>query len=230
MEPEVLRELEETQPCAGKSFDLTSAQSRDAFLRNERWQRDKEARNFNFEGDVNEGRRLRSGKAVASTGTSDIGDDEDEGTVEDQDEADESGYGGEGKHGQADPTGEADAVFVADNDYLSHLTYDADMPVETQKSALADASVQERPILEDGEPSSPMLTPFAKRVLRTVISNLAGCDSYSTSGPMTPEEEKDDSLRHLVNLLTGTVDRGEGNSCLVLGAKGSGKTRVSRLD
>ncbi|GHJ83987.1 hypothetical protein NliqN6_0389 [Naganishia liquefaciens] len=226
-EPDVLRELEEErEPRTGASFDLTSAQSRDAFLRNERWQRDKEARNFNFEGDVNEGRRLRSGKAVALAGTSDVGDEEDEGTIGDEDEADESAYEAEGKRHQEDLFGQTDAEFVADNDYLSQLTYDADMPVEAQKSGFADASLLEGSTPQEEEPSSRLLTPFAKRVLQTVISNLAGYESYSASGPMTLEEEKDESLRHLVNLLTGTVERGEGNSCLVLGAKGSGKTRT----
>lgn len=223
--PESLRDLEEPQPRAGTSFDLTSAESRDAFLRNERWQRDKEARNFNFEGDVNEGRRLRSGKAVAVAGTSGMGDEEDEATGED-DDADESGYDGEGRRGQVDLLAETDAVFEPDNDYLSQLTYDADAPVETQKSALANPNL-EGPASLAVESNQHALTPFARKVLRAVISNLAGCETHATSAPMAPEEEKDESLRHLVNLLTGTVERGEGNSCLVLGAKGSGKTRVS---
>jgi origin recognition complex subunit 4 len=51
------------------------------------------------------------------------------------------------------------------------------------------------------------------------------------------DEEGDDSLQtntiasqQLSDLLTGTVTRGEGNSCLVLGPRGSGKTRVREYD
>jgi origin recognition complex subunit 4 len=223
-EPDVLKELEEPEPRASASFDL---QSRDAFLRNERWQRDKEARNFNFEGDVNEGRKLRSGKAMASVGTSEIGDEDDDDMVVEEDDADESGYEEDGKRPQGDALGE-DAVFEADNDYLSQLTYDANVPVETLKTTLANPTKVHGSRVD--EPKRHALTPFAQKVLRTVIGNLAGCETYSSSTPMGPEEEMDESLKHLVNLLTGTVERGEGNSCLVLGAKGSGKTRVSYLN
>lgn len=41
------------------------------------------------------------------------------------------------------------------------------------------------------------------------------------------EREADDTSRKAIeNLLKGTIERGEGNSCLVLGPRGSGKTRV----
>lgn len=51
------------------------------------------------------------------------------------------------------------------------------------------------------------------------------------------EDEGDDeqpyantaSFEELSSLLTGTVDRGEGNSCLVLGPRSSGKSRVSQI-
>jgi hypothetical protein len=38
------------------------------------------------------------------------------------------------------------------------------------------------------------------------------------------------AFSQLKDLLVGTVSRGEGNSCFVLGPRGSGKTVVSRLD
>jgi origin recognition complex subunit 4 len=50
------------------------------------------------------------------------------------------------------------------------------------------------------------------------------------------EEEDDEgpstssiAIRQLGDLLEGTVNRGEGNSCLLLGPRGSGKTRVSNI-
>lgn len=47
------------------------------------------------------------------------------------------------------------------------------------------------------------------------------------------EESEDEAatneiaFQQLMNVLTGTVNRGEGNSCLILGPRGSGKTSVS---
>lgn len=49
-----------------------------------------------------------------------------------------------------------------------------------------------------------------------------------------PPTESDDSgwpqqdaFQSLYDLLDGTISRGEGNTCMVMGPKGSGKTRVS---
>jgi origin recognition complex subunit 4 len=36
------------------------------------------------------------------------------------------------------------------------------------------------------------------------------------------------SATQLTDLLTGTTSRGEGNSCLIIGPKGSGKTKVRK--
>lgn len=47
---------------------------------------------------------------------------------------------------------------------------------------------------------------------------------------LVDEEEESTNriaLKQLTDLLKGTVVRGEGNSCLLLGPRGSGKTRVS---
>lgn len=219
---------EPSSRAVGTAFDLTSEQSREAFLRNERWQRDKEARNFNFEGDVHEGRRLRSGKAVV-VDTEESGEEDDDDGEEDA--GDESLDEDERrKRAVSTTTGEKekeDAVFEADNDYLSQLTYDTTMPVETQKSTLNLASSTFADATStSNKPNSSTLTPLARKVLRTVISNLAGCETYTPATPMQPEEGKNDALVQLVNLLKGTVERGEGNSCLILGAKGSGKTKV----
>jgi origin recognition complex subunit 4 len=50
---------------------------------------------------------------------------------------------------------------------------------------------------------------------------------------MNEEQEEEDgpltntvASQQLSDLLIGTVTRGEGNSCLLLGPRGSGKTRV----
>ncbi|KAJ9120234.1 hypothetical protein QFC22_003134 [Naganishia vaughanmartiniae] len=226
------------------AFDLTSEQSREVFLRNERWQRDKEARNFNFEGDVNEVRRLRSGRAVAASEVEEsvVDDTEEEGdddVVEEDEEEDDPMLDVEEKQRRREMKGKGKAKagdpFEPDNDYLSQLTYDTSMPIEAQKSTLINSN---DPL--GNEPTLPhdhnlarhttSLSPFAEKVLKTVIGNLACSTTAAHTNGLSPgpggEEEKNEVLMQLVNLLTGTVERGEGNSCLVLGAKGSGKTRV----
>lgn len=217
--------VEPSSHAVGTAFDLSSGQSREAFLRNERWQRDKEARNFNFEGDVHEGRRLRSGKAVVVVETE---ESEEEAGETEGDAGDESLDEDERRNREAAGEKEKEAaIFEADNDYLSQLTYDTTMPVETQKSTLQESipAIATATGTSDQSSSSSM-TPLTRKVLRAVISNLAGCESYTPATAIQPEEEKNEALVQLVNLLKGTVERGEGNSCLILGAKGSGKTRV----
>ncbi|KAJ9091692.1 hypothetical protein QFC19_008983 [Naganishia cerealis] len=230
-----IKDIESADSRMGAAaFDLTSEQSREAFLRNERWQRAKEARNFNFEGDVNEGRRLRSGKGVTAVEVEtseaddteddqrdDAGDDQDDPMLDDEERQRQRAAKGKGK--------EQDVGFEPDNDYLSQLTYDTSMPIEAQKSTLIVSNdlAGREPTLQGDLTSRPTaLTPFAKKVLKTVVSNLACTTTHVSSIPPTPDEEKNEALMQLVNLLTGTVERGEGNSCLVLGAKGSGKTRT----
>ena len=51
-------------------------------------------------------------------------------------------------------------------------------------------------------------------------------DSDSDSDSKTANQI---AYQQLHNLVEGTVNRGEGNSCLLLGPKGSGKTSVSPL-
>lgn len=251
----ILEEINAVEPThtstAAAAFDLTSEQSREVFLRNERWQRDKEARNFNFEGDVNEVRRLRSGRAVAASEVEesvvdDTEEEEGDGDVfvmeedeeEDGEEEDDPMFDDAEKQRRREMKGKGKeqdvALFEPDNDYLSQLTYDTSMPIEAQKSTLIqsdDPPGRETTLNHDHDHarSPPLLSPFARKVLKTVIGNLAcSTTAHTTSLPLDPEEEKNEALMQLINLLTGTVERGEGNSCLVLGAKGSGKTRVSR--
>ncbi|KAJ9103965.1 hypothetical protein QFC21_002428 [Naganishia friedmannii] len=248
-DPAILPEIEAAEHLGNAAttaaFDLTSEQSRELFLRNERWQRDKDARNFNFEGDVNEVRRLRSGRAVAvsemeesvvdDTEENDVAEEEEDEEGEDDDpmldvEEQQRRREMKGKGKESDVA----ALIEPDNDYLSQLTYDTSMPIEAHKSTLIQptnnpAGWDDVSQHHEHARHSPSLSPFAKRVLKTVIGNLACSSAAHTaslpSGP-GPEEEKNEALMQLVNLLTGTVERGEGNSCLVLGAKGSGKTRT----
>lgn len=64
--------------------------------------------------------------------------------------------------------------------------------------------------------------PQVLQILSTLTSQNIAIDP-----PAFIDEEKNEALQGLVNLLKGTVERGEGNSALVIGARGVGKTRVS---
>ena len=64
--------------------------------------------------------------------------------------------------------------------------------------------------------------PHVLQILSILTSQSIGVDP-----PAFIDEEKNDALQGLMNLLRGTVERGEGNSALVIGARGVGKTRAS---
>jgi hypothetical protein len=53
--------------------------------------------------------------------------------------------------------------------------------------------------------------------------------AQALAGRDTSEDVNAESVRTLVDLLKGTVERGEGNSCLIQGVKGGGKTTVRNL-
>ncbi|KAJ7638841.1 origin recognition complex subunit 4 C-terminus-domain-containing protein [Roridomyces roridus] len=66
---------------------------------------------------------------------------------------------------------------------------------------------------------SSCLNAQKRHILRTILHP-----------PDLPDEDADSAnpiaLKQLRDLLKGTVERGEGNSCLVIGPRGSGKTRI----
>ena len=72
------------------------------------------------------------------------------------------------------------------------------------------------------------LLPDAKEYVLDILATLTGQGTALNPAPF-PDEEKDEALNGMVNLLKGTVERGEGNSALLVGARGVGKTRVSCL-
>lgn len=56
--------------------------------------------------------------------------------------------------------------------------------------------------------------------------NRKGKEKASDPIPESPEMEEDEGVKTLLELLRGTVERGEGNSCLIQGVPGGGKTTV----
>lgn len=71
------------------------------------------------------------------------------------------------------------------------------------------------------------LPPGARPHIIKILSTLTSQTSSTDPDPFI-EEDKNEALQGLLNLLKGTVEWGEGNSALVVGARGAGKTRVSR--
>ena len=70
-------------------------------------------------------------------------------------------------------------------------------------------------------PLPPSARPHVLRILSTLTAQ-----NITSDPPPFVDEEKNEALQGLLNLLKGTVERGEGNSALVVGARGVGKTRV----
>ena len=96
-------------------------------------------------------------------------------------------------------------------------------------------------VMRSGALATPGMTRIAKLPAhyhpclqaqkRAIMAALRNPPELDTEGdqdeaPSTNELAYDD----LCDLLTGSVVRGEGNSCLLIGPRGSGKTRVRRCD
>ncbi|KAK4684451.1 origin recognition complex subunit 4, partial [Tremellales sp. Uapishka_1] len=156
--------------------------SRETFLANEALKRQREARNFNFEGDASAPKLTRSGRIVGVRPTDDIDVDE---------------------YGQ----------------YA-----DEENPFNPQP--LPPAEIQREEPQSTPRPTPVTSLPPAARIhILNILSTLTSRD-IAVHPPPFIEEEKNEGLQGLVNLLRGTVERGEGNSALVVGSRGVGKTRT----
>ena len=102
---------------------------------------------------------------------------------------------------------------------VSHLG-----PTSPSKSTNAPASPQRLP-----RELPPHLHPCLDAQKRAILAALQDPPDPLDAG-MDDEEPLTNLIasQQLSDLLTGTVTRGEGNSCLLLGPRGSGKTRVRR--
>lgn len=89
------------------------------------------------------------------------------------------------------------------------------------------------PYVEDDATSLPAIAEenlvHLAKTKSLVLAHLSGHAPPLTSARSTAEDalaDNADSLKNLTELLRGTSERGEGNSCLVQGVRGSGKTTV----
>jgi origin recognition complex subunit 4 len=183
------------------NFKLDDEHSRAKFLHNERRRKANQARNFVYTGDATEKRRLRNGKAVQ----------EEEESVPDDMPADDERILYQ------------EAGFQVDGDGI-----DSNMDVEMDYTYIPETMVL--PEIPLSAPSSihkaSTLSTYARTALNEILTRISAPTSRNPP-PFATEGPENEALTNLVNLLRGTVERGEGNSCLVVGSKGSGKTRVS---
>ena len=103
-----------------------------------------------------------------------------------------------------------------------------DLGVDIDYNVPEDLVIQPAPTLRPTQlgPSEHPTPPSVLNKLNEILQNLSATPSR-TPRPFNNEEADNEALGSLVRLLKGTGERGEGNSCLVGGSKGSGKTRVS---
>ena len=172
--------------------------SRDAFLANEALKRQREARNFKYKGDAHAPRQTRSGRVV--------------GESKDED-------------GDVNVDADADDEFGGEVDFL-----EPGVEVEGEEAVPDDEVIEDdgryRPgVVIEEIPPDFHLSEAARQHLTGVLSTLTSQQVSSDPAPFQ-EEEKNEALQGLLKLLQGTVDRGEGNSALVTGPRGVGKTRV----
>ncbi|WVQ94919.1 hypothetical protein IAU59_002005 [Kwoniella sp. CBS 9459] len=169
--------------------------SRQTFLANEALKRQREARNFVYEGEASAPKLTRSGRMIGK----------EDSAMRESEELDEYG----GRPEEDDPLG-PDAPLIPDVEVKS-LGQDT---IPTTKAAKA-ASQEMRWDLPEG----------AKPYLRRILADLTS-QNVATDPPPFEKEETNEPLMGVVNLLKGTVERGEGNSALVVGPRGVGKTRT----
>ncbi|OWT36056.1 origin recognition complex subunit 4 [Cryptococcus neoformans Bt1] len=170
--------------------------STEVFRANERLKKQREARNFTYEGEANAPRMMRSGRALAKV-NKDKGEDD-----EDMDE-----YG---------------PRLEEENPLAPQAPIIPDIPVE---SLLITPSEHLLPSKQ--EPSSlPIIIPAFQRTYLQAMLNILTSQNISTNPPPFEDEEHNETLQGILNLMKGTVERGEGNSAIVVGPRGSGKTRT----
>src|SRR5258708_14966655 len=88
-----------------------------------------------------------------------------------------------------------------------------------------------QPALHAGQSSGPStFPPSCLHAQKRAILHALHCPSTAVFDGVDETDEPSANavaLEELKALLTGTLERGEGNSCLLIGPRGSGKSRVS---
>ena len=198
-------------PNFDEAFDASptasvSAVSRETFRENEKLRAQREARNFVYKGDAEAPRLTRSGKVVANGKHEEVIDE----------------YGGVVEDDEAESV-EVEEPLESEEPDEGVDTYTA-IPTEDVGIRLPDEVRLNGKEKTDALQMAPLPHGARGHVL-SILETLTGRVSHGRR-PFAGEETNE-ALQGLVNLLKGTVERGEGNSALVVGPRGAGKSRVS---
>lgn len=170
--------------------------STEVFRANERLKKQREARNFTYEGEANAPRMMRSGRALVKV-NEDKGDEDEE-----MDE-----YG---------------PRLEEENPLAPQAPVIPDVPVEP----LLITPSEPLPLSTQEPSSPPIIIPAFQRTYLQAMLNTLTSQNVSINPPPFEDEDHNETLRGVLNLMKGTVERGEGNSAIVVGPRGSGKTRT----
>jgi origin recognition complex subunit 4 len=174
--------------------------SRETFLANEALKRQREARNFKFKGDANAPRQTRSGRVVVD--------------VNGTEEVDE--FGNDDERLEIEGNVEDAHVYVEEEGGVNERT-NGDHGAETEVE------------YNQTSPAISPLSAFARQHVTDILATITSQNISSNPAPVV-NEEQNEALQGLLKLLQGTVERGEGNSALLTGPRGVGKTRVSLIN
>jgi origin recognition complex subunit 4 len=178
---------------------ISSSVSREVFLSNEALRRQREARNFQFVGDHMAPVALRSGKTMVRRGVREL---------DEYGDVISTATVRDGGVEQDEREATNDAVEVREtNEYPTPLSLD-NTAVAHSRSCV------------------PSLDNKISRLYSHLIARLANADLPTVT---EVRDDKTDVMQEAISLLMGTVEKGEGNSCLLIGARGSGKTRVGSI-
>ncbi|KAI6151896.1 origin recognition complex subunit 4 C-terminus-domain-containing protein, partial [Pisolithus tinctorius] len=83
-----------------------------------------------------------------------------------------------------------------------------------------------RPLQSSSQVLPVDLTGYLRLQQRAILASLQTSNPFSDEDGDEPPSANFIASRQLQDLLTGSVIRGEGNSCLLLGPRGSGKTTI----
>ncbi|WVQ82514.1 hypothetical protein IAT38_004643 [Cryptococcus sp. DSM 104549] len=176
--------------------------SMEQFRANEALRRQREARNFVYEGEASAPRTMRSGKVFLEEKKRRAESDDEESGV-DGAAMDVDEYGGRPE--EDEPMG-VQASVIPDVPVSPSVQTDAGVPDVSDQTTLRLPEVAR---------------PDVQRIIATLSSR-----GVEDSPPPFDDEESNEALHGVVNLLKGTVERGEGNSAIVVGPRGSGKSRT----
>jgi hypothetical protein len=103
------------------------------------------------------------------------------------------------------------------------------------KSSPTKRNVQASPTRSQAQPVPEHLVESFEEQKRSILRTLSepsALRALSQHAPTDEDEEpttNDKATRQIADLLEGSITRSEGNSCLLLGPKGSGKSQVSSI-